>query len=154
MGVFDKDVDTHADPKDLLSRTMIVEITHRIRESPWTVRALNAISLTSGQTTPRVRIGGALTYDNLHWDMLNQGTRGTLWEVHPITEIDVEVNGVFRPFNSHSAMATFALAAREPNQPLMLTSGASYHFTNARRARWSHGQIQALDEAMERDDRS
>ena len=149
-----QDVDTQADPRDLLYRSMIVEVTHRIRNSAWTVRALNAISLTSGKTTPRVRIIGALTYDNSHWDMLRQGTRGTLWEVHPITEIDVEVNGTFKPFTARSAQTVFSLVRRGPNQPLLLSTGSNVQFTNAMRARWTPEQIQALDQRMEEDDRS
>jgi len=40
-----------------------------------------------------VRISGWLMLDPEHQDMINSGLRSTLWEIHPITKIEVWDNG-------------------------------------------------------------
>lgn len=157
-------------PTDLLGDSVIVEVTHRIRDESWSPTAFNAISLSSQRAalTPRVRIIGALTYDNLHWDMLRAGTRGTLWEIHPITEVDVEVNRRWVPFNARTATAIMSLAAgRSDNASQSLAFKASaltagghafaskpaaadvLEFTNARTIHWSPDAIERLDERID-----
>ena len=95
-----QDANSETDPSRLVAESVIVEITHRMHDPAWTLQALNSMALETqdGRTKPRVRVIGALTYDNVHTDMLSRGQRGTLWEVHPIREIDVEVNGQWVAF--------------------------------------------------------
>jgi hypothetical protein len=152
-----EDANTKTDPSELLGASVIAEITHRIRDPAWTLQALNAMALATqdGRPKPRVRIIGALTYDNLHGDMLKNGTRGTLWEVHPIREIDVEVNGHWVPFtgkNGSTAPAYTTIVRLLTTPPNALTTqhvqGNSLRFTNARYVQWSPRQIRALDARM------
>jgi len=37
----------------------------------------------------QVRISGWLMLDPEHQDMIDEGLRSTLWEIHPITKIEV-----------------------------------------------------------------
>lgn len=80
---------------------IIVETTPRLRqEHPnWTVNRLkpwtenigsHANSAFNGQL---VRVRGWLMFDPEHQDMINRGLRSTLWEIHPITQIEVFQNG-------------------------------------------------------------
>jgi hypothetical protein len=65
---------------------VVVEATPRVRANHpgWTVNALNSMA----QSGTKVRISGWLMLDPEHPEQLGQ-TRGTLWEVHPIIEIEV-----------------------------------------------------------------
>jgi len=40
-----------------------------------------------------VRMSGWLMLDPEHQDMINSGLRSTLWEIHPITKIEVFKDG-------------------------------------------------------------
>jgi Bacterial SH3 domain len=66
---------------------IIVETTPRIRaEHPkWTVQNLSPW-IGTGQ---EVRVSGWLLLDPEHQDMIDSGLRSTLWEVHPVTKIEV-----------------------------------------------------------------
>jgi hypothetical protein len=155
-----QDANTETDPSQLLGESVIAEVTHRIRDPAWTLHALNAMALATqnGQPKPRVRIIGALTYDNLHWDMLRKGTRGTLWEIHPIREIDVEVDRHWVPFTGKKGPSTMAYSRivrllTAPPQTLMAQPhGPRDQFTNARNVRWSARQVQVMDARMETDE--
>jgi hypothetical protein len=74
-----------------LTRSAIVEVTPRWRavNPSWTAQNLQALATARA----RVRITGWLLYDQEHWDMISSGERGTLWEIHPITRIQVWYNG-------------------------------------------------------------
>jgi|SRR5215469_6024115 len=89
------DVDWHmpftAGSSDGEDAAVIVETTPRIRQQHpnWTVNNLKPWTGT-GQ---KVRISGWLMIDPEHQDMINSGLRSTLWEVHPVTKIEVFKNG-------------------------------------------------------------
>ena len=80
---------------------IIVETTPRVRKSHpnWTTARLKPwTGHTGNQPNPtynhqRVRISGWLMLDPEHHDMINSGLRSTLWEIHPITKIEVWNNG-------------------------------------------------------------
>lgn len=69
------------------TRAVIIEVTPRGKEKhpAWTETALKQLA---GNDT-RVRISGWLMFDQDHYDQLDR-TRGTLWEVHPIMQIEVQ----------------------------------------------------------------
>lgn len=80
---------------------IVVETTPRVRRGhpnwttarlkPWTAHLGNQPNASyNGQ---KVRISGWLMLDPEHQDMINSGLRSTLWEVHPITKIEVWDNG-------------------------------------------------------------
>ena len=73
-------------PKQLIKTAIIVETTPRVRPNhKWTTQMLAAYV----SQTKQVRVSGWLMYDFQHLDVV--GTeRGTIWEVHPITKIEVQ----------------------------------------------------------------
>jgi Bacterial SH3 domain len=89
----DNEVDWHVyltdSPAQPISSAIIVETTPRTRpQHKWTVGML--APLVDSQT--QVRISGWLMYDSEHTGVI--GTqRATVWEVHPITKIEVQTNG-------------------------------------------------------------
>ena len=72
------------------SGSIVVETTPRVRpQHPgWSISRLKQIA----QNRQHVRVSGWLMMDQEHPDQLGK-TRGTLWEIHPITRIEVEQNG-------------------------------------------------------------
>jgi hypothetical protein len=89
----DDEVDWHIyltnSPAQQIKSAIIVETTPRTRpQHKWTTAMLPP--LVDSQT--RVRISGWLMYDSEHINVI--GTqRATVWEVHPITKIEIENNG-------------------------------------------------------------
>jgi hypothetical protein len=79
---------------------IIVETTPRVRRQhphwttaqlkPWTAHVGSAVNLHYNRQ--KVRISGWLMLDPEHQDMINNGLRSTLWEIHPITKIEVLSN--------------------------------------------------------------
>jgi len=89
----DNEVDWHIyltdSPAQQISSAIIVETTPRTRpQHKWTTDMLTP--LVDSQI--KVRISGWLMYDSEHIGVI--GTqRATVWEVHPITKIEVQTNG-------------------------------------------------------------
>jgi SH3 domain-containing protein len=89
----DNEVDWHIyftnAPAQQISSAIIVETTPRTRpQHKWTTNML--APLVDSQT--QVRISGWLMYDSEHIGAI--GTqRATVWEVHPITKIEIQSNG-------------------------------------------------------------
>jgi hypothetical protein len=83
------------------SVAIIVETTPRVRHDhpnwtttqlkPWTSHI--GSSANSSYNKQKVRISGWLMLDPEHQDMISEGLRSTLWEIHPITKIEVWDNG-------------------------------------------------------------
>jgi hypothetical protein len=78
-----------AEPGGDRDESIIVEVTPRIRakHASWTPDAL----INLGKAETHVRISGWLLLDQEHPEQLDQ-TRGTLWEIHPVMEIEVRKN--------------------------------------------------------------
>ena len=70
--------------------SLVVEMTPRVRAAHrgWTVAALRRVA----QARDRVRVSGWLLLDQEHPDQVGR-TRGTIWEVHPITRFEVQRRG-------------------------------------------------------------
>ncbi|MDQ6694486.1 MAG: lamin tail domain-containing protein [Chloroflexota bacterium] len=85
------DVDNHLwivdTPNGDRSRSVVVEVTPRIRaQHPgWAFERIRP--LVDGQT--KVRISGWLLMDQEHPDQIGK-TRGTIWEIHPIVNFEVQ----------------------------------------------------------------
>lgn len=79
------------DSGDDRTQAVVAEVTPRMRalRSGWTTSAI------SGLTGQQVRISGWLLMDQEHPEQLGQ-TRGTLWEIHPITHIEVNNGGTWQ----------------------------------------------------------
>jgi len=80
--------------------SVVVEVTPRIRVAHpgWTRRRLAPWT----NTPLPVRITGWLMYDPEHANHLGR-FRGTLWEVHPITRIEVSLDGEWVDLDTLSA---------------------------------------------------
>jgi hypothetical protein len=76
---------------------IIVETTPRVRRqhAQWTTAHLKPWTSHIGRTAnasynkQKVRISGWLMLDPEHQNMITEGLRSTLWEIHPITKIEV-----------------------------------------------------------------
>lgn len=82
---------------------IIVETTPRVRRQhpQWTTAQLKAWTAHIGSkpnatyNQQKVRISGWLMLDPEHRDMIDEGLRSTLWEIHPITKVEVWSNGAW-----------------------------------------------------------
>jgi hypothetical protein len=72
------------------TQSIVVEATPRLRaQHPgWTVRLLDQVA----KSQQKVRISGWLMLDPEHPDQVGK-TRGTIWEIHPIMQIEVDEQG-------------------------------------------------------------
>ena len=94
------------DPKSNRDAHVVTEVTPWFREAiaAWSTTSLgqfasyrSGYSGTNQQSPGRIRVFGWLFYDNPHAGDGSVGTwRGTAWEVHPITRIEVFDNGQWR----------------------------------------------------------
>jgi hypothetical protein len=75
---------------DTRLQAVVVEFTPRLRavHSGWTLKAFQALAKQKAQ----VRITGWLMLDPEHPDQVGK-TRGTIWELHPVTKIEVLQSG-------------------------------------------------------------
>jgi hypothetical protein len=104
------------------SRAVIVEVTPRGKDKhpTWTAAALKKLA---NQNTP-VRISGWLMFDQDHYEQLGN-TRGTLWEIHPIMQIEVFQNGEWTKLDDQSAKSAVPSPAfSEAISPLYAPAGA------------------------------
>ncbi|HWQ31480.1 MAG TPA: hypothetical protein VNQ79_01245 [Blastocatellia bacterium] len=78
------------------SRSIVVETTPRVRANHpnWRLALLQQIA----RNRQRVRISGWLMLDPEHPDQVGK-TRGTIWEIHPIMQIEVEQRGRWIPLD-------------------------------------------------------
>lgn len=84
---------TRAEAKAMRARSVVVEPTPAGQEAHpnWRLRILRRLAADGA----RVRISGPAMYDPEHPDQLGK-TRATLWEVHPVTRIEVWSGGAWR----------------------------------------------------------
>jgi len=88
------DIDFHmwiaAQPQNDRTQAVIVEITPRMRalHPGWTLAAFQQLA----REKARVRVTGWLMLDPDHPDQVGK-TRGTIWELHPVTKVEVFRNG-------------------------------------------------------------
>src|SRR5207244_678793 len=74
-------------PRQPINTAIIVETTPRVRPNhKWTTQMVAAYVNQMKQ----LRISGWLMYDFQHLDVVGRD-RGTVWEVHPITKIEVQM---------------------------------------------------------------
>jgi hypothetical protein len=79
------------------ARSVVIETTPVIRaaHSQWTLARMRAIARAGA----RLRVSGWLLLDQEHPDQIGK-TRGTVWEIHPIIQLDVEQAGSWVPLDS------------------------------------------------------
>lgn len=102
-------------PNKLRDQSIVIEVTPRVlaQHPGWTITRLRA--LMNGGT--RVRISGWLMLDPEHPDQLGK-TRGSIWELHPIMEIEVAQFGGWQPLdNLGSAPIPPVPLPTQPDEP-------------------------------------
>ncbi len=83
-------------PKDDRSQAIIAMVTPRVRfDHQWTIDLIHAVIM--GDHIP-VRMYGWLYFDPQHPDEVGV-TRATLWEIHPVMQIEVSQNGRWLPLD-------------------------------------------------------
>jgi len=89
--------------------SMVVEFTPRVvaRDSGWNETTLLALR------GHHVRIGGWLMLDQEHPEQVGK-TRATLWEIHPITSVQVDNNGTWQDLSAAGASLGAAPVNRQP----------------------------------------
>ena len=85
-------------PTDDRSKSIVVEITPRVRAHHlnWRTDVLGQIV----RRDQRVRISGWLMLDPEHPDQVGK-TRATIWEIHPIMQIEVQQQGRWIPLDQY-----------------------------------------------------
>lgn len=83
-------------PGESRARSLVTEPTPRVRRSHpgWSLDALR----DAQRARERVRVSGWLFFDPEHPDQIGK-TRGTLWEIHPVTRIEVLRDGRWVSFD-------------------------------------------------------
>jgi hypothetical protein len=102
-------------PNKPRSQSVVVEVTPRMRaQHPgWTIDRLR--TLMTSQT--RIRVSGWLLMDQEHPDQIGK-TRGSIWELHPILEIEVAQIGGWAPLdNATSAPIPAQPVPTQPDEP-------------------------------------
>jgi hypothetical protein len=79
------------DPDATAGGSVIVEVTPRWRavNPSWNAQNLKALA----DSGIEVRFTGWMMYDQEHWDMIDKNQRATLFEIHPVTGIQVQTPG-------------------------------------------------------------
>lgn len=85
------------DPNKSRAEGIVVEITPRVNafHPGWTNAALQQLV----KSKAKVRVSGWLMMDPEHPDQIGK-TRGTIWEIHPIMEIETQQLGAWKPLDS------------------------------------------------------
>ncbi len=81
-------------PRTKRSQSIVVEFTPRVRarRTNWTTEMLNKIA----KKRLPVRIYGWFMLDQEHPDDYRDGSRGTIWEIHPVIKVEVMQRGRWR----------------------------------------------------------
>jgi hypothetical protein len=101
------------DPVVNMDRThaVVAEVTPRLKPAHpnWTQAAIQRLA----KQGTKVRVSGWLLLDQEHPEQLGK-TRGTLWEIHPIMEIEVWQNGQWVPLDQQQGMAKRLVTRWDP----------------------------------------
>jgi len=121
------------------ANSMVVEFTPRVvaNNTGWGGEA--SLLRLKGR---HVRITGWLMLDQEHPEQVGK-TRGTLWEIHPITRVLVDTNGAWQDLNTASSSLGSAPINRQPavdgqSGPDYATPSPSHHRTRRARRRRSY----------------
>jgi hypothetical protein len=90
------------------AQSVVIETTPRVSayHPAWTTSNLTKLS----KTREKVRVSGWLMMDPEHPDQIGK-TRGTIWEVHPVMQIEVWTGGRWQPLDNGSTGVTSASVA-------------------------------------------
>jgi hypothetical protein len=121
-----KHVDFHIWMVDDLAKgrdqSLVIETTPRVmfHHPQWTLRNIQQLASTG----EKVRISGWLLMDPEHPDQIGQ-TRGSIWEIHPVMQIETLSNGVWRPLDNGTTGVRSSPAVAETIPPVTPVSTAT-----------------------------
>ncbi len=103
------------DPNKDRDQSVVVEASPRVRSyhSEWTLRRIQDLA----SRHEKVRISGWLMMDPEHPDQIGK-TRGTIWEIHPIMQIETLSGGAWRPLDGGSTGVSAGPAAAQTIPPV------------------------------------
>lgn len=86
-----------ADPSQGRDQSVVIETTPRVMavHPGWTIKSLGQIE----NNKQKVRISGWLMMDPEHPDQVGK-TRGTIWEIHPIMQIETQQGGQWKALDN------------------------------------------------------
>ena len=103
------------DPDDGRERSVVIETTPRVmfHHPQWTLRTFQQL-VSRGD---KVRISGWLLMDPEHPDQIGK-TRGTIWEIHPVMQVERLVAGQWVPLDDGTTGVSSAPAVAETAPPV------------------------------------
>lgn len=103
-------------------RSVVIETSPRVQavHSAWTLRRIQQLA----RDKEKVRISGWLLMDPEHPDQIGK-TRGTIWEIHPVMQIETLVAGRWTPLDGGSTGVSSAPAVAQTIPPVTPASTAT-----------------------------
>jgi hypothetical protein len=110
------------DPNKSRAESVVIEVTPRVQvyHPEWTSSRFQQLV----RNRERVRISGWLLMDPEHPDQIGK-TRGTIWEIHPIMQIETRSLGGWRPLDSGTTGISSAPAVAQTAPPITPQATAS-----------------------------
>jgi hypothetical protein len=98
------------DPNKGREQAVVVEVSPRVRavHSAWTLSRMSQLA----SRRDKVRISGWLMMDPEHPDQIGK-TRGTIWEIHPIMQIETMSGGAWHPLDNGTTGVSSAPAVAQ-----------------------------------------
>jgi hypothetical protein len=110
------------DPNKSRAQSVVIEIAPRVlvHHPEWTIRRLGEIA----RNKEKVRISGWLLMDPEHPDQIGK-TRGTIWEIHPIMQIETHSLTGWKPLDNGSTGVSSAPAVAQTVPPVTPVEAAT-----------------------------
>jgi hypothetical protein len=110
------------DPNKGREQSLVIEIAPRVQSfhPEWTLRRLQQLA----RDREKVRISGWLLMDPEHPDQIGK-TRGTIWEIHPIMQIETSFLGQWRPLDGGTTGVTSVQTSAEAIPTLTVVATAT-----------------------------
>jgi hypothetical protein len=110
------------DPRKDRQQSVVIETSPRVQahHPAWTLRRIQELA----RSKVKVRISGWLLMDPEHPDQIGK-TRGTIWEIHPIMQIETLVGGQWRPLDNGTTGISSAPAVAQTIPPVTPESTAT-----------------------------
>ena len=110
------------DPNKGREQSLVIEIAPRVQSfhPEWTLRRLQQLA----RDREKVRISGWLLMDPEHPDQIGK-TRGTIWEIHPIMQIETSFLGQWRSLDGGTTGVTSVQTSAEAIPTLTVVATAT-----------------------------
>lgn len=103
------------DPNKGREQSVVIETSPRVRSyhNAWTLQRIQGIAASR----QKVRISGWLMMDPEHPDQIGK-TRGTIWEIHPVMQVEMQLGGVWKSIDSGSTGVNSGPASAQTIPPV------------------------------------